>query len=422
MTTATPTTHTRSASGLYLGFGIAGLVIGLMFPPVASLFVKEWMDGRFPWFVVACVAAGEIMAAVAAVSVKSTVIRRLENQERTEREKRRALQDALHTYTTFAEKIAQGNLVVRLGNASGHDEGSEVARLGRQLDAMVESLHTLSKQVAGATEQTSGSSSLLLTAAAQQSTAAAEQASAVSEITTTVEEVRQTAEQAAERAQAVIGTTEQSKRSYDQGLAAVSATVEGITNLKDRVDAIARNILGLSERVQQIGEIVGTVSELAEQSNLLAINAAIEAAKAGEQGRGFAVVAGEVRSLAEQSKQATRQVRSIIAEIQRATNTAVMVTEEGTKQAEAGLKMAQQTGGTLQQMAQIIEESVQSARQIAALSRQQALGVDQVSVAMKNIEQTMRSGVDATRSTERAARDLTTLAAQMKTLVARHTV
>ncbi len=99
-----------------------------------------------------------------------------------------------------------------------------------------------------------------------------------------------------------------------------------------------------------------------------------------------------MRSLAEQSKQATRQVRTIIAEIQRATNTAVMVTEEGTKQAEAGVKIARQTGATLQQLAQIIEESVQSARQIAALSRQQALGVDQVSLAMKNIEQTMRSG------------------------------
>ncbi len=420
--TAEPSSNEQSGAGLSLGFGVAGLVIGVLFPPVASLFVKEWVEGRFAWFFVACIGAGEMMAFVAAVSVRSTVIRRLENQQRAEREKRRGLQEALHTYIAFAEKIAQGDLVVRLGSTPDRYEDPEVARLGRQLDAMVENLHALSKQVAGATEQTSNASAQLLTASAQQTTAAAEQAAAVSEITTTVEEVRQTAEQAAERAKAVIGATEQSKRSYDEGLAAVGATVDGITNLKDRVDGIAKNILGLSEKVQQIGEIVATVSELAEQSNLLAINAAIEAAKAGEQGRGFAVVAGEVRSLAEQSKQATRQVRGIIAEIQRATNTAVMVTEEGTKQAEAGLKVAQQTGTTLQQMAQIIEESVQSARQIAALSRQQSLGVDQVSVAMKNIEQTMRSGVDATRSTELAARDLTALATQMKQLVARHTV
>ena len=407
-----------SGAGLYLAFA----AVGLAFPPVASIFVKDWIEGRFGWFVLACVAAGEMMAVIAAVSVRSTVIRRLEAQERVEREKRRALQEALHVYIAFAEKIAQGNLVVRLGSAPEKYADPEVARLGRQLDAMVERLHGLSKQVVGATERTSSASAVLLTASAQQATGAAEQATAVSEITTTVEEVRQTAEQAADRAQLVIGTTEQSKQSYEQGVAAVTATVEGIAALKERVDTIAKSILGLSEKTQQIGEIVATVSELAEQSNLLAINAAIEAAKAGEQGRGFAVVAGEVRSLAEQSKQATRQVRTIIAEIQRATNTAVMVTEEGTKQAEAGVKIARQTGATLQQLAQIIEESVQSARQIAALSRQQALGVDQVSLAMKNIEQSMRSGVEATRSTEHAARELSNLADQMKQLVAQNTV
>ncbi len=198
-----------SAAGLYSAFAAAGLVIGLSFPPVASLFVKEWMEGRFAWFVVACVAAGELMAFIAAISVRTTVIRRLEDQERAEREKRRTLQEALHAYIAFAEQIAQGNLVVRLGAATDQYGDAEVARLGRQLDAMVERLHGLCKQVAGATERTSSASALLLTASAQQSTGAAEQATAVSEITTTVEEVRQTAEQAAERAQAVIGTTEQ---------------------------------------------------------------------------------------------------------------------------------------------------------------------------------------------------------------------
>lgn len=420
-TDAAADTTPRGDFKLYAAFGVAGVVIGLLFPPVASFFV-DWKPGMLPWFVAICIAAGETMAMIAAVAVRSTIVQDLLEKERAEREKRANLLQALHAYSAFAEQVGQGKLNARLGDLSDRYRDPDVLRLGRQLDGMAASLHALSKQLAAATDQTGRASAQLLTSSAQQSTGTAEQAAAVSEITTTVEEVRQTAEQAAERAQAVIGTTEQAQRSYETGLAAVRSTITSITTLKERVDTIARNILDLSDKTQQIGEIVATVSELAEQSNLLAINAAIEAAKAGEQGRGFAVVATEVRNLAEQSKQATRQVRAIIAEIQRATNSAVMVTEDGSKQADAGVKVANETGSTLALLTRIIEDAVQSARQIAALSRQQALGVDQVSISMKNIQATMKDSVEATRTNEQAARQMSELANQMKELVARHTL
>ncbi len=413
--------HVRSYRNLYLGFSLAGLLIGVIFPFFAASFVnvKQDMGGAFT---AACIGAGLLMAAVAAVAVRFTVVQQLTQQEQAEREKRRMLQQALHAYSDFAEQIGKGTLTARLGREAGRFDDDEVQRLGKQLDEMAESLHDMSRQTFQATDEIGRASATLLATSAQQSSGAAEQAAAVAEITTTIEEVRQTAEQAAERAQAVIGTTEQAQRSYEAGQKSVEGTIDGMTILRERVESIAHSILDLSDKTQKIGEIVATVSELAEQSNLLAINAAIEAAKAGEQGRGFAVVASEVRNLAEQSKQATRQVRTIIGEIQRATNSSVMVTEEGTKQAEVGLAIARDTGDTLSTLAKIISESVQSARQIAALSRQQAIGIDQVSASMRNIQLASKDTAEGTRNTESASRELRALADRMRELVSRYSI
>src|SRR5207237_6717599 len=120
--------------------------------------------------------------------------------------------------------------------------------------------------------------------------------------------------------------------------------VDGMGDIRSKVQTIAQDILALSEQTQQIGEITATVNDIADQSNLLALNAAIEAAKAGEQGKGFAVVASEVRNLAEQSKQATGKVRTILSDIQKATNAAVLPTEQGTSVAESGTGLAGRAG------------------------------------------------------------------------------
>jgi methyl-accepting chemotaxis protein len=122
------------------------------------------------------------------------------------------------------------------------------------------------------------------------------------------------------------------------GKQSVQASIEAMHRIQEHMASIAESIVRLSEQGQTIGEIIATVNDLAEQSNLLAVNAAIEAAKAGEQGKGFAVVAQEVKSLAEQSKQATAQVRTILNDIQTAMSAAVMATEQGSKAVDAGVK------------------------------------------------------------------------------------
>jgi methyl-accepting chemotaxis protein len=188
------------------------------------------------------------------------------------------------------------------------------------------------------------------------------------------------------------------------------------------MESIAESIVRLSEQSQNIAEIMLSVNDLAEQSNLLAVNASIEAAKAGEQGKGFAVVAQEVRNLADQSKQATVQVRSILNDIQKATNAAVMVTEQGSKAVDAGVKQSVLAGESVQKLGESIAEAAQAATQIAASSQQQMVGMDQVVQAMENIKVASGQNVASTRQTESAAKNIEELGRKLSELAALYKV
>jgi methyl-accepting chemotaxis protein len=190
--------------------------------------------------------------------------------------------------------------------------------------------------------------------------------------------------------------------------------------IRQRVENIAETILMLSERTQQIGEIIETVNAIADQSKLLALNASIEAARAGDEGRGFAVVAMEVRQLAEQSREATERVGDILSEIQQATNTAVMVTEEGSKGAAAGIELVDRAGDAIRELARTIESAAEAAIQIAASTHQQTNGMDQLGTAMTQIKQATVQTAASTQQTEQSIRDLMTMARQMESAIARY--
>ena len=258
----------------------------------------------------------------------------------------------------------------------------------------------------------------ILASTTQQAAGTAEEATAVQETSTTVDEVRQTVQVSAQKAKAVADAAQKTAQVSQDGRRAVEESVKGMQEAKARMEAIADKILGLSERGQAIGEIIAAVSDLSEQSNLLAVNAAIEAAKAGEAGKGFAVVAAEVKSLAEQSKQATSQVRGILQEIQRATQGAVMAAEQGVKASEAGETVARQAGEAIHILAQSVGEAANAAQQILASAQQQVTGMDQVASAIQNIRQASTQNMASTRQVERAAQDLNALAQRLGVLVA----
>jgi methyl-accepting chemotaxis protein len=267
-------------------------------------------------------------------------------------------------------------------------------------------------------DQLTSVSAEILAGTAQQAAGMREHSSAVTETVTTVDEVLQTSEQAAQRAQAVADTAQRAAQIGHNGRQSVADSVSAMGTVRDQTGSIAESILTLAEQAQAIGEIIASVNDIAEQTNVLSLNAAIEASRAGEHGKGFSVVAGEVKALADQSKKATAQVRQILGEIQKATNAAVMVTEQGSKSVNEAIKTVNDAGATIRTLADIITEAVQSAAQISASSAQQATGMRQIHQAMQNINQVSVQNLAATNQSEQAAKHLATVGAALKKLVA----
>jgi methyl-accepting chemotaxis protein len=270
-----------------------------------------------------------------------------------------------------------------------------------------------------ATAQLASAGAEILAGTTQQAAGAQEQAAAVSQTAATVDEVTQTAEQGAKRARGVGETVQRTLEIGKAGRQAVEGSIAAKHRVREQVEATAGNILALAERAQAIGEIIATVNDIAEQTNLLALNAAIEASRAGEHGRGFAVVAGEVKALADQSKKATAQVRQILGEIQRATNTAVLSTEEVTKGVAGAIKLGTQAQETIQALAEALADAAQAAGQIVASAGQQATGMAQIHQAMRNIDQVARQNLAAMRQAEQAARNLNDLGTRLLAMVTR---
>ncbi len=283
-------------------------------------------------------------------------------------------------------------------------------REAKQVGTFIGALNDFSENLGGAT---SGISS----AVAQQSASAQEQATAIAEVTTTLSELRHTSAQALEKAEGVIAVSEKAIAASQLGSKSVASAIAGMDEIRRQVESIAAKILSLSEQTQQIGDIIASVNEISEQSKLLALNAAIEAARAGEHGKGFAVVATEIRSLADQSKEATGQVRKILGDIQNATNSAVVVTEEGTKRVEQGVMLTNAAGQTISDLTVSIEEATASARLISNAARQQGAGIQQVADAMVSINNATTSTVDALRATEEQAQSLANITSRMEALI-----
>ncbi|MFZ5804262.1 MAG: HAMP domain-containing methyl-accepting chemotaxis protein [Acidobacteriota bacterium] len=242
-------------------------------------------------------------------------------------------------------------------------------------------------------------------------------ASAVNETTVTAEEVKQTAQMSLQQAKYTAETAKKAAQAAEAGKRAVEDAIASARRIQEQMGLVAEGMVRLAEQTQAAGEIIATVNDLADQSNLLAVNAAIEAAKAGEQGKGFAVVAQEVRNLAERSKEATSQVRAILNDIQKAVSAAVMATEQGSKAVEAGLKPISDAGETIQLLAATIAEGAKAAAQITASSQEQLAGVEQVALAMRNIHEAISQNAEATKQANEAAQQLKELGLRLRDLV-----
>lgn len=363
---------------------------------------------------------GEVSRAAEKIAAGDLTISLLANNQEDEvgalKHTFKRMTQSLQEMAHIAEEIAACNLAVQVNPQSDKDI------VGNALATMTKNIQRMIGDIMEGVNVLSSAASEIMAGASQVTTGASETAAAVTQMTATVQEVKQTSQLSAQKAKYLSESAQKAAQVSINGKKAVEQSIEGMHRIREQMSFIVESIVRLSEQNQAIGEIMATVNDLAEQSNLLAVNAAIEAAKAGEQGKGFAVVAQEVKSLAEQSKQATSQVRIILRDIQKATSSAVMTTEQGNKAVEAGVIQSTEAKEAIRSLADSIAEASQAATQIAASSQQQLVGMDQVALAMESIKQSTVQNVASTKQAEKAAQNINELGQKLRRLLERYKI
>ena len=305
--------------------------------------------------------------------------------------------------TKLTEKIIGVGGVTDLTQTIEVSSKDEIGVLAGAFAEMVRKLRTIALSLQDSTRLLGDSVTDLNASTTEQSQTVTRQASALQETQITAQEIRQTSLVAAQKADEVLRMAERAEQISRSGEAAVQQSLGGLADIRTRVDEIAQKITQLNERTQQIGGITQTVKDLADQSNMLALNAAIEAVRSGEHGKGFGVVAREIRSLADQSIQATERVREILGDIRRAIDGAVQITEKGAQRIEAGLVQVKASGDNLGELSVIVRDNSGAVRQIAASVSQQNAGIGQIFQAVTELTKMMDDTVRRLDSTGKAA-------------------
>jgi len=276
---------------------------------------------------------------------------------------------------------------------------------------------SLERRLQTAITQVQGSSADLHSAASQQVSGAREQASATTEISTTVKELLSTSRQIAGSAQQVARVADDTAGAARTGNDTVLRAQEAIDVVSRQVDAIVNHMLELGKRSQEIGGILDIINELADQTNILAINATIESAGAGEHGKRFAVVADEIRKLADRVGGATKDIRVLIDEIRAASNTTIMATEDGSKAVQSSAKQFGEVAGNFRRIAELVRANLDVAREIELSTQQQTTAVEQVNTAILEVAQTARQAESTSAQTLQTANQLSQLSKQLTSIL-----
>jgi methyl-accepting chemotaxis protein len=276
---------------------------------------------------------------------------------------------------------------------------------------------SLSRQIGSAVQHVQSSSTELQAASTQQARGAREQTTAVSQISTTISELLATSRQIAESAQRVAGIARETASAASGGDVAVGKGNETIAAIRRQVDLIVTNMLALGKKSQDVGGVLDIVSELAEQTNILAINATIEAAGAGEAGRRFAVVADEIRKLADRVAGATKQIRNMVDDVRGAVNATIMTTEGGARVVEAGSRQFAEVAQAFESIVGRVSTTTDAAREIELTTKQQATAVEQVNIAITNVAHQSKQSEVSTTQTQQTAAELAALSRDLLRIV-----
>jgi methyl-accepting chemotaxis protein len=316
----------------------------------------------------------------------------------------RSITRPLAVFMERTTDIAQGegDLTKRL-DASGSDE---IAQVSRMFNLFIEKLHGIISQISSTSTQVAAASTQVHATAERIATGAEEVAAQASTVATAGEEMSATSGDIAQNCQMAAEGAQRASQSASNGSEVVERTVRVMGQIAEKVQESAKTVASLGARSDQIGAIIGTIEDIADQTNLLALNAAIEAARAGEQGRGFAVVADEVRALAERTTRATREIGEMIKAIQSETKGAVTAMEQGVRQVESGTEEAQKSGQALEEILQQVNDVTMQINQVATAAEEQTATTSEISSNMQQI-------TDVVQQTSQGAHESATAAAQL---------
>ena len=330
----------------------------------------------------------------------------------------RSITKPLLKLVAMLKDIAQGegDLTKRLDTVAGKDEIGEISRW---FNLFVDNIASVIGQASATTGRVAAASEQLHGTADQIATAAEEVAGQSTTVATASEEMSSTSTDISRNCSRAVEVANHAGRMASDGSVVVQDTLEGMNQIAERVREAAETVKSLGGRSDQIGEIVSTIEEIADQTNLLALNAAIEAARAGEQGRGFAVVADEVRALAERTARATREIGGMIKGIQEDTLGAVNSMDSGVKAVEVGMASSRRSGEALTQILQAVGEVTVQMEQIATAAEEQTATTCEISHNIQQITEVVQETARGASETSAAASSLHAAAQELEKLVSR---
>jgi methyl-accepting chemotaxis protein len=327
----------------------------------------------------------------------------------------RSVSKALNRMITMVKDLAEGegDLTQRLQVISR----DELGELAKWFNTFLEKIHEVISQVAGTAEQVAGASEQLSSSASLQSQAAQTQKDQTAQVATAMQEMSSTVHQVSENCSSAAEASRQAAEIARQGGLVVEQTLTQMRSIAGSVTGAAKRIEELGRSSDQIGRIAGVIDDIADQTNLLALNAAIEAARAGEQGRGFAVVADEVRKLAERTTTATKEIAGMIKTVQEGTKAAVKSMQIGSQQVEEGVTSTARAGDSLQQIIKMSDDVGSMITHIATAATQQSAATEEVNQNMDQIAQLTKESAVAAQQSAKSCQALSDLALALQTMV-----
>jgi methyl-accepting chemotaxis protein len=319
--------------------------------------------------------------------------------------------------TSTFRRMAEGDLTQDPLEVESNDE---VGLLSGAFNELLNQMRELSSKFNDFSSNMGERASEILTTAKEQEAGSAQQAATVSEVTATMEELAATAQQIAKNAESVTKSAEAAASAVEEGRDSLSSFVRSMSSIKAGNKTINDNIVQLNRHVQQIRGIIDLINDIADRSDLLALNAALEGTKAGEAGKGFLLVAAEMRRLAENVFSSTAEIKQLIAEVTEATNATVMATESGMKTTSEGVELAGEAERAFGRIIETIEETTMAAKQISLATQQQHTGTEQIVAAMGEVSEVAQTWVKGIGDTTQSVGELSSITSQLKTLVAKY--